>query len=219
MDEWFKECPPKRMDIHWKDGRSAKELARYMTRNFPKIPQELFCILNNYASSDEILIAPEYVTNFESKGFGKGEGRNHDSLILMRDSIIGIEAKVDEEFGQYYSSINKKTDNQKSRYEGLYNALFNSAFDGMIKYQLVTASVGTILEAIDRKKQNAVLLIVTFLKDGHYSERKVNENVQDLQYFIQKFVKKSDGSLMAKLALDNHVNFFIDHLNIKLGTD
>ena len=38
-------------------------------------------------------------------------------------------------------------------------------------------------------------------------------------FHIQKFVKKSDGSLMAKLALDNHVNFFIDHLNIKLGTD
>ena len=31
VDDWYSVAPPKNPSLHWKDGRSAKELAKYMT--------------------------------------------------------------------------------------------------------------------------------------------------------------------------------------------
>ena len=30
IDDWYNAAPPKNPSLHWKDGRSAKELAKYM---------------------------------------------------------------------------------------------------------------------------------------------------------------------------------------------
>ena len=30
VDDWYKYAPPMKKDIHWKDGKSAKELAKYI---------------------------------------------------------------------------------------------------------------------------------------------------------------------------------------------
>jgi len=220
IEDWFSECPPKRKKIQWKDGRSAKEFARYMTLKLPDVPIELQNVLCKYSIINQILVAPEYVTNFKSKGFGSGEGRNHDSLILLENAVIGIEAKADEILGKYYSNIKiSDTDNHKLRYQGLYSALLDGNIDGKLRYQLVTASVGTILEAIDRKKPNAILLIITFLKDGCYDERKVRTNLEDIEYFIAKFKKRKDGSLLAKIAVDNNISFYIEHIIINSDGD
>lgn len=220
IDEWLRECPPKQKYKHWKDGRSAKELAGFLTRELPNVPYELLKILGKYSTIDDIVVAPEYVTDFKSKGFGSGEGRNHDSLIILNDSIIGIEAKADEGLDKYYSSINiDDTINHQLRYRGLYNALFDASIDGKVRYQLVSASVGTIIEAIDRNKPNAVLLLITFLKDGCFNERKVKNNSKDINYFIQKFVKRRDGSLVAKIAVENNIDFFIEQVTIRIKAD
>src|SRR5690554_6834946 len=106
IDDWFRECPPKQKNKHWKDGRSAKELARYLTMVLPKVPLELYNIFSKFSSMDQITVAPEYVTSFVTKGFGSGEGRNHDSLVLMKDAVIGIEAKADEGLDKNYLNIN-----------------------------------------------------------------------------------------------------------------
>lgn len=220
IDDWFSECPPKQKNIHWKDGRSAKELARYLTMMLPKIPLELYNIVSKYSTMDQITVAPEYVTSFVKKGFGSGEGRNHDSLILMKDAVIGIEAKADEGLDKYYLNIKiDDTLNHRLRYLGLYKALFNDHIDGKVRYQLVSASVGTILETIDRGKPNAVLLIITFLKDGCYDMEKVKSNYNDIDYFVNKFEKREDGSLLAKIAVDNNVNFYFEHVCIRLDTN
>jgi len=219
IDDWLFECPPKKKSMQWKDGRSAKELARYMTMMLPKVPLELHGIFSKYSSLDQIVVAPEYATNFVAKVFGRGEGRNHDSLVLMKDAVIGIEAKADEFLDKYYIDINvDDTLNHQLRYRGLYSALFNEDIDRKVRYQLVSASVGTILEAIERRKTNAVLLIITFIKDGCYDLRKVKSNYDDIQYFIEKFEKLEDNSLCAKIAVDNNVHFYIEHIHIKLNT-
>jgi len=220
IDDWLSECPPKQKMKHWKDGRSAKELARYMTMKHPDVPFELNNILCKYSGADQIIVAPEYVTRLKSKGFGIGEGRNHDSLVLMKDAVVGIEAKADEGLGEYYSNINiNDTHNHQLRYRGLYSAMFNDNIDGKVRYQLVSASVGTILEAIDRKKTNALLLIITFLKDGSYDKRKVKTNLNDIEYFLDKFEKRNDGSLLAKIAVDNNIRFYIEHISINLDAN
>jgi hypothetical protein len=220
IDDWFSECPPKQKMKHWKDGRSAKELARYVTMMLPEVPFELYNIFSKYSSMDQITVAPEFVTRLKSKGFGSGEGRNHDSLILLKDAVIGIEAKADEGLDKYYLNINiDDTLNHQLRYRGLYSALFNDHIDGKVRYQLVSASVGTILEAIDRRKPNAVLLIITFLRDGCYDMGKVKYNYDDIKYFIDKFERREDGSLLAKIAVDNNVHFYFEHISIRLDTN
>jgi hypothetical protein len=46
VEDWFKYAPPKRGKLHWKDGRSAKELARSWFRNGTlKPPEELVALL------------------------------------------------------------------------------------------------------------------------------------------------------------------------------
>ncbi|MDD4154074.1 MAG: hypothetical protein PHT30_01510 [Bacilli bacterium] len=217
MDEWLRKCPPKRKELHWEDGRSAKELARYMTGNLPNIPEGLRAILSKYSSVEDVTVAPEYVTNLKTKGFGSGEGRNHDALIVTPEAVFGVEAKADEDLSKYYSKINiYDTPNHMARYLEMYKALFDDPIDGMVRYQLVSASIGTILEAIQRKKGIAILLIITFLKEHHYKERKVTKNLDDIGYFISKFKKNKDGALQARIAIDNNIRFYVRHIEIKI---
>ncbi|WP_297423946.1 hypothetical protein [Clostridium sp.] len=68
-------APPKRKDLHWKDGRSAKELAKYILSSNRNIPIELEKILNDMSCKDntDFIGEPEAVTQL----LGRGLGRNH----------------------------------------------------------------------------------------------------------------------------------------------
>ena len=41
VDDWYNAAPPKNPSLHWKDGRSAKELAKYMTSTKGYMPKEI----------------------------------------------------------------------------------------------------------------------------------------------------------------------------------
>ena len=45
VDDWYNAAPPKNPSLHWKDGRSAKELAKYMTSTKGYMPEEIENIL------------------------------------------------------------------------------------------------------------------------------------------------------------------------------
>jgi hypothetical protein len=48
VEEWFRCAPPKMGKLHWKDGRSAKELAQSWFRlGVPKPPDELSALLES----------------------------------------------------------------------------------------------------------------------------------------------------------------------------
>ena len=80
LDTWFKVSPPKKNELHWVEGRSAKELARYMTTSLPLMPKELEDILSKFINKDsELNFDAEFVTSFSEFNLGKGEGRNHDA--------------------------------------------------------------------------------------------------------------------------------------------
>ena len=51
VELWKKKAPPMGGDKQWKDGRSAKELAKYMTSDYPNLPSELEEILSNINNS------------------------------------------------------------------------------------------------------------------------------------------------------------------------
>ena len=83
VDDWLRFAPPKRGDLHWKDGRSAKELAKaFFVGDAPTVPTELFDLL---ASSDQLGVVqlrracPEYKIRLDSYC---GETRNADLVAL-----------------------------------------------------------------------------------------------------------------------------------------
>ena len=54
VESWFKISPPKKGAKQWADGRSAKELAKYMTANLPIVPKEIEDALKGVGSTDAI---------------------------------------------------------------------------------------------------------------------------------------------------------------------
>lgn len=188
IDSWFKKSPPMGGLKQWKDGRSAKELARYMTKNFPVVPAEVENLLLNFTDADsEFEWDAEYVTSFEKHGLGKGEGRNHDGMMVNDDIFVGIEGKADESLGNLLgeelanASVNKMT-----RINGMIDMLFGDGAENHknLRYQLITASTAALLEAKERSLSKVLLLVLVFKKDGSYSDLKIERNNADISNFL-----------------------------------
>lgn len=216
VEEWREFAPPKRGDLHWKDGRSAKELAKYMVSGNGFLPDEIENVLGSINFNEDISFIgePEAVTNLK----GKGEGRNHD-ILLNGDNkiIIGVEAKVDEPFGNSVSiEISKgSSKNKKERIRDLYSNIIGS-FPGDNydpKYQLLIAAAGTLIEAEKYHSPNAMLLIITFKNGTYFSENKVNRNLDDINYFMNSIETwKNEGGF--KLPGYKDIMFYVEHIEI-----
>ena len=70
VDDWYSVAPPKSPSLHWKDGRSAKELAKYMISGNGYIPKEIENILVNLGCNPNSTFygEPEAVTSLEGRG-------------------------------------------------------------------------------------------------------------------------------------------------------
>ena len=70
VDDWYNAAPPKNPSLHWKDGRSAKELAKYMTSTKGYMPEEIENILTKLGCNTNITFygEPEAVTSLEGRG-------------------------------------------------------------------------------------------------------------------------------------------------------
>lgn len=189
IDSWFKYAPPMGGAKQWVDGRSAKELARYMTANFPSVPAEIECLLSNFTDTDaEFDWNGEYVTDFEKYNLGRGEGRNHDAFMWNEDVVVGIEGKADESLGSQLigEAIVGASENKMHRVRGMIKMLFDDVPENHknIRYQLVTATTATLLEAKEHKVNNALILVLVFKKQGCFSEQKIVSNNDDIENFL-----------------------------------
>lgn len=134
VDDWYNFAPPQNPSLHWKDGRSAKELAKYIISGNGCIPKEIEIILSQLGCNPNSIFygEPEAVTSLE----GRGGGRHYD-LLLVKESevVIGIEAKSDEDFGKaaheelfgnndYKQLLYSKSDNKFARVNSLYNDIY-----------------------------------------------------------------------------------------------
>jgi len=75
LDEWLQHAPPAKGEKHWKDGRSAKELAKaWMTPNGPKMPLDISDLLTSHPDTTGFQPewgVPEYETELDLfKGSG-----------------------------------------------------------------------------------------------------------------------------------------------------
>ena len=196
VEEWYQFAPPKAKGKHWKDGRSAKSLAQFMTdKNQVKKLEDILVELK-YGTNGVISCTPEANTVLPCKG----NGRNHDLLMIGEDFVVGIEAKVSEPFGEEISTeLIEASDNKKGRIDKLANELFgckiNEVKDGLeLRYQLLTGVYGTLREAKKNKKSKALFLVIVFT-DGitREDENAVNRNNDDFKNFCQQIGLSAEG--------------------------
>ena len=201
--DWRAWSPPKDLK-HWRAGRSAVELARaWFTSEAPRIPPEFAALL----ASSQLLVGlrslhgvPECITALPEAG----EGRNHD-LVLEGETaggrvLIAVEAKADEKFGQRIGKYWAQKLEERSapggapsrapeRVEALVTLLAGTGAApaqepwSRIRYQLVTAAAGTLLEAQKRGASLAVLAIHEF-RTSETSEENLVRNASDLEEFL-----------------------------------
>ena len=201
VEEWYQFAPPKAKGKHWKDGRSAKSLAQFMTdKNQVKKLEDILVELK-YGTNGVISCTPEANTVLPCKG----NGRNHDLLMIGEDFVVGIEAKVSEPFGEEISTeLIEASDNKKGRIDKLANELFgckiNEVKDGLeLRYQLLTGVYGTLREAKKNKKSKALFLVIVFT-DGitREDENAVNRNNDDFKNFCQQIGLSAEGGTICK---------------------
>jgi hypothetical protein len=218
IDNWPQ---PKRPDLHWQDGRSAKELARYFTNAADALPGEVEKILldRKLLQADDFEGYPEHKTRFDQC---KGEGRNHDLLLVseVNSLVIGLEAKVDELFGNttVISELCKPdiTANKENRINDLTEKIFeleptDPKVEGL-RYQLLTATAGTIFEAMERKLTKAMLLVLVFKKEGSYDESKIRKNKRDYKKFTDMLGDQAPYHLPGY----SNIDFYTEYQEIPL---
>jgi len=224
LDSWFKAAPPMGAAKQWRDGRSAKELARYMTANFPNVPTEIQDILSDFTTLDaEFDWNGEYVTDFAKYDLGRGEGRNHDAFMWNKDVVVGIEGKADESLGSQLvgDAMIGATDNKMHRIRGMIKMLFGDepVNHKNIRYQLVTATAATLLEAKERKVNNAVILVLVFKKQGCFSEQKIASNNADIETFLLETSAercKKYYSIPTVFGKENNINLYFKKIEFEI---
>lgn len=226
LDDWFKFSPPKKGALQWKDGRSAKELARAWCAkaNSPSPPEEFLQLLAPIVSADHLANAvgwPEHQVPIDDL---PGEPPNIDLAIVSNGkqglTVICIEAKADETFGRYVSEIYDAAAKRIERGEKtgaierivyLENQLLldgNANLPGReeIRYQLLTGTTAALAMAKLHQAQVAVFVIHEFLFAGHVNEEKLKQNAQDLSRFVTRLTggaitSVKEGFLLELLSL------------------
>jgi hypothetical protein len=171
---------------------------------------------------------PEHVTSLPERG----EGRNHDLLLLADGkngrTVISIEAKVDESFGETIGRYwaNAKRSAAPTRAPERIEALLSVAFGVTarpdidpwrgLRYQLLTAVTGTAIEAARRQAAAAVVIVHEFRTDSADRDN-VAVNTEDFQSFVGALVDLSPDEVAsgrlygpASLAPSAHLERAVD---------
>lgn len=210
VDDWFQYSPPKQGAIQWKDGRSAKELAKSWCKGSgPAVPDEIRRILATHpltANFEPRQATPEWQTPLDDF---PGEPRNCDLLLEGisdgKKLVVAIEAKADESFGPLIGAALRdaqgRPSNLPGRIRGLSQAIFGRELDQAIarlRYQLLHATAGTLIEAKLRGAAAGVFLVQEF-RGASCSEENLRANEGDLLSFLSKLTGAKEAGLSAVL--------------------
>src|ERR1700733_145678 len=205
--------PPEGKLKHWKEGRSAFELARIWTSNgAPDIPSELAELLNSHEATRGSVIRSGITEHETTLPFANRGPRCHD-LALKADQgdsgvTVCIEAKADETFGGTVEVelLNARNRTPKTKFPDRLDWLTRSllglrAFDGDngivlsdlisgLPYQLFSAISGTLLEAELQKSTKAVLVVHEF-RTALTTDAKMEANGSILDHFLRLFLARN----------------------------
>ena len=196
VDEWFAYAPPAGGAKHWKDGRSAKELAKAWFRTGEaRMPDELVALLESHPVIREFRADEGGVEQETVLDEFKGKGRYHDLIVIGRADaervLLAVEAKNDEPFGDLigaYLESSVRTNPRSrvpDRIRELAMGVFGCADVEDLRYQLLHAAAGTLIEAKKRGASTAVLVIYEFVPAGGKTD-KAAQNERDLAAFIAR---------------------------------
>jgi len=218
--DWFRLALPKEGLRQWKDGRSAKELAKawFPQPGSPQVPAELIALLNS--SSDlintEILEGtPEHKIPLDNF---RGETRNADLVLVGKRGnskiSINIEAKADEPYDQTVADKLRTVKNPRSKIPDRIDLLCQALFGAIpganldlrdLRYQLLTGCAGAMIEASKIGAGAAVFVVHVFISDG-VDNQKVRSNDIDYVRFLKRMgcagaENMDDGSLIGPLTV------------------
>ena len=222
VKDWFRVAPPKKGIVQWKDGRSAKELAKAWCgrSDYPSPPEEFRHLLSPLVTAEQLGKAegwPEHVVRIDDL---PGEQPNID-LAVMCDgrqgrTAICIEAKADESFGKYVSEMRAAATKKIAqgirtraidRIERLEKLLFPDSLrspsdEADLRYQLLTGTAATLAFAKLHQAPVGVFVVHEFLLAPHFAEKKVAENDADLSRFVTQLTfgavrSVTDGALQS----------------------
>jgi hypothetical protein len=217
LAHWRRVAPPVGKDSQWKNGRSAKELARAWSQL--SAPADVLDLLRGADGLGDLQVE-KAIAEFETTLDSFGKGRNHDLLILGHAAgkriLVGVEAKADEELGPAIGAYraSAETANQARREAGSPLSRIPERIDGLasvvfgdrgvdispLRYQLLHGLVGTLLEAARRGTDAAVFLVHEFTS-ARTSSKKVEQNEAALMQFAAAISERAPDVLRSgKLA-------------------
>ena len=193
IEDWYESCPPKGGARQWRDGYSAKESAKAWFRDDNlSMPIELTDLLESrpeLAGFRFGTVTPEVCTRLDEYK----QGRNADAIVSGvsggRRTLIAVEAKASEDFGQEIGDrLLSAIAHTKvpSRIDALAEAVFGRRVTMVdpvlrgLRYQLLHALAGAVIEARNSKADQAVLAVHYFPN----SRRPMKDTFGDFQRFV-----------------------------------
>lgn len=206
LDDWASHgLPPDRARRHWKDGRSAMELARCWTSaGIPRVPEQLTRLFASHPLTQNVAISSGTVEHATPLPFGPGGPRCHDLALQAHNGgdlvTICIEAKADEPFGgcvanELVEARKRPSTKFPERLDWLSRSLLGiAAFNGadrtslnpaaaILPYQLLTGIAGTLVEA-DRQGCGLAIFVVHEFRSHATDDERMRENAKTLDGFI-----------------------------------
>lgn len=201
LEQWLALAGPKGGETQWVDGRSAKECARAWLGGPDLFPTEIAQLLEQIGGGplEVEQVEPEALLAFD----GHGGPRNADIAVWAKDAkgpvAITVEAKADEPFDKLLPEVlaaglerrlELSTSGALARATDLSKALFWPREGGQpgldrIRYQLMTATGGTISMAERHGASRAVVIVHEF-RSEQTSLAKLNANAKDLDTFVRR---------------------------------
>ena len=224
LEKWHELCPPMKKDIHWKDYRSAKEMAKFWlnegnSKDFLKFIQKA---IPDFTYD---YIIPEFPSHFD----GYGSPRKHDLLIAEKHTkaIVTVEGKADESFGNEEFAkclietikIKHLKHNSKAfdRMINLYLNYFHSnGYTFKIMYQLLYWFAGSLIDAIKEDTNNFIMVLQEFQSSSTNSE-KVIKNHNDFENFIEFISEGKNRSIENKQIIGPIMNKYTNDKNLYIG--
>jgi hypothetical protein len=224
LDKWFELCPPMKKDKHWKDYRSAKEMAKFW------LDQNKYDDFQNFirkAIPDFTYdyIIPEFASTFDTFD----SPRKHDLYIVEKfnKAVITVEGKADEPFGsnnfgnQFIETIKTKTENQDSkavdRMVNLYLNYFHSNGNIFpIMYQLLYWFAGSLIDTIKEDTDNFVMVLQEF-KSAKTDPGKLTQNHSDFEKFVNFISEGKYSRIENRQIIGPLVNIYTNDKNLYIG--
>jgi hypothetical protein len=216
LDDWFRLAPPAGRARQWRDGRSAKELARRWVAG--RIPDEVAVLLATSPAFGDFEPQEGLAETKTRLDRLAGNTRNHDLLVVGSSggvpALLDVEGKADEPFGptiaqRAWAAQSELTRNGRSRAMERVESLCSMVFGvgpgevGELRYQLLHAVAAAVLAARQPGASRVAWVAHEFCSPAASAVRQ-QANSRDLDAFVKRLggtVVPSSGALVGPLTL------------------